>query len=961
MKTRQQRLAEERAGHPSSPPQQLAVKTRGPRRTRAKQPSVGEAPASSPTPVAGSGQVPVVAEALAPAAQLAVPREAQALLRLWVDVSPELVASGRPVNGPTIELAIPSAEVADLLAFIESLRQTESQRKKTPTRMASQTSPARTEPALQRSPPSVQSSSTNERVFTLAPHITLARIEPAIQSNSAPAQSPKINNPIHTMSHMAPHTTPTRIEPAIQSNYAPARSPKINNPIETMSHMTPHATPTRIEPAIPSSSAPDQSPKVNNQIHHTMSQMAPHTTPTRIEPAIQSSSAPAQSPNINKPIYTMSQMAPRTTPTRIEPALQNTPPPVRSPNINKVIDRMSHSVLGQTANKNSTRQPVPSSRETPNIASILAVSCNRSLPVAYSADGAALYGNLLTTTNASGLNASFDDHEVYRQLDDDASINGDSNMEDVSDSGSPSSNLVESSPQEATQSTLERSPETPQGSGWGLGNLFQSAHDSMARRFGFSPLTPISERSEPTPQMRTVKTAQTQAETPAQMHTEKTTPKKPKKKNSVPTSARAIRARDRRHNHSFAETGKSITIGQNRRDQKSLAKKAIAASRSPEPTVTEDENSPAKRPIHRNHEEAQKTQTLEPDMTPTIRFPSRFLDRTLASKRKRWGSPDTVPNPKGKGYGLGEAESYGSPEEDGVTEQQPGKLRRTSKSVDFSSQGAGNPDKARPYTGSMFEKSTVEYNGGNVFSEYYGVRLAEEAGAKKTNISQQCPAKTPIPITNLAGTFKVPSPGDSDWSNSESEEEEEEMHAAGFEGVTPSRTKNGEHGLALPALRPSEPPKPQQIMKPVAESEALRRARDKALKHKPRYPSRLGQSSMTCSSPPVSNEGETSGRSIYDAYENWCKTAPTAVAAAVERMEVDPNLAGNAFEEALNNAGPAGRANFNAYEEWCKTASPAVIAVLGMMAVDANLAGDAFKGGLSDFASSAKGAEQAVA
>ncbi len=918
MKTRQQRLAEERAGHPSSPPQQLAVKTRGPRRTRAKQPSVGEALASSPTPVAGSGQVPVAAGALAPAAQLAVPREAQALLRLWVDVSPELVASGRPVNGPTIELAIPSAEVADLLAFIESLRQTESQRKKT-TRMASQASPARIEPALQRSPPSVQSSSTNERVFTLAPHITLARIEPAIQSN-----------------------------------YAPARSPKINNPIETMSHMTPHATPTRIEPAIQSSSAPDQSPKVKNPIHHTMSQMAPHTTPTRIEPAIQSSSAPAQSPNINKPIYTMSQMAPRTTPTRIEPALQNTPPPVRSPDINKVIDRMSHSVLGQTANKNSTRQPVPSSRETPNIASILAVSCNRSLPVAYSADGAALYGNLLTTTNASGLNASFDDHEVYRQLDDEASINGDSNMEDVSDSGSPSSNLVESSPQEATQSTLERSPETPQGSGWGLGNLFQSAHDSMARRFGFSPLTPISERSEPTPQTRTVKTAQ--------MQTEKTTPKKPKKKNSVPTSARAIRARDRGHNHSFAETGKSITIGQNQRDQKSLAKKAIAASRSPEATVTEDENSPAKRPIHRNHEEAQKTQTPEPDMTPTIRFPSRFLDRTLASKRKRWGSPDTVPNPKGKGYGLGEAESYGSREEDGVTEQQPGKLRRTSKSVDFSSQGAGNPDKGRPYTGSMFEKSTVEYNGGNVFSEYYGVRLAEEAGAKKTNISQQCPAKTPIPITNSAGTFKVPSPGDSDWSNSESEEEEEEeMHAAGFEGVTPSRTKNGEHGLALPALRPFEPPKPQQIMKPVAESEALRRARDKALKHKPRYPSRLGRSSMTCSSPPVSNEGETSGRPIYDAYENWCKTAPTAVAAAVERMEVDPNLAGNAFEEALNNAGPAGRANFNAYEEWCKTASPAVIAVLGMMAVDANLAGDAFKGGLSDFASSAKGAEQAVA
>lgn len=158
-------------------------------------------------------------------------------------------------------------------------------------------------------------------------------------------------------------------------------------------------------------------------------------------------------------------------------------------------------------------------------------------------------------------------------------------------------------------------------------------------------------------------------------------------------------------------------------------------------------------------------------MTPTIRFPSRFLDRTLASKRKRWGSPDPAPNPMDKSYGLDEAESYGSSEEDVVTEQQPGKLRRTSKSADFSSQAAGNPDTGRPYTGSMYEKSTVEYKGGNVFSEYYAFCKAEEAGAKKNNISQQCPAKTPIPITNSAGTFKVPSPGDSEWSSSDSEEE----------------------------------------------------------------------------------------------------------------------------------------------------------------------------------------------
>lgn len=618
-------------------------------------------------------------------------------------------------------------------------------------------------------------------------------------------------------------------------------------------------------------------------------------------------------------------MAPRTTPTRIEPALQNTRPPVRSPNINKLINRMSHSVLGQKAIQKSTQQLVPSSRETSITANISPMSHNRSLPMAYSADGAALYGNVPITTNATGLNASFNNHEAYQQLDHESSINGDFDMEDVSNSDSPPSKLVE----EATQSTLERSPETPQRSGWGLGNLIQSAHYSIARRFGFSPLSPVSERSEPTPQTRTVKTSQ--------MQTEKTTPKMPTKKNSVPSSARAVRARNRRQNDSFAETGKSITISQHERNQKSLAKKASAASRSPEAAVTEDEDFLAKRPIHRSQVEAQKTQTPEPKMTPFIRFPSRFLDRTLASKRKRWGSPDTVPDPKDRSYGLGEAESYGSSEEDGVMEQQPGKLRRTSKSADFSSQAGGNPDQARPYTGSMYEKPTAVYRGGNVFSEYYGFSKAEEAGAKRTDVSQQCTAKTPIPITNSAGTFKVPSPGDSDWSNSESEEEEE-IHTTGFEDVRPSRT---------------------------TESEALWRARDNALKHKPRYPSRLGRSSMTCSSPPVSDETETNPgptrRPIYDAYEKWCETAPSAVTAVVKRMEVDSNLAGKAFEEGLNNAGPAGRANFNAYEEWCKTASPAVIAVLGMMAVDASLAGDAFEGGLSDFATSAERAEQVVA
>ena len=125
MKTRQQRLAKERAGHPPSPPQQLAYNPRGSRRTRAKKPIAGEesvssentkdpkseASASSPAPVAGSGQNPVCVPSqpgtvapgsFVPAAQLAVSGEAQALLHVWVDGG-----LGRSVDDPDPQFAIP--------------------------------------------------------------------------------------------------------------------------------------------------------------------------------------------------------------------------------------------------------------------------------------------------------------------------------------------------------------------------------------------------------------------------------------------------------------------------------------------------------------------------------------------------------------------------------------------------------------------------------------------------------------------------------------------------------------------------------------------------------------------------------------------------------------------------------------------------------------------------------------
>lgn len=100
-RTRLQRLAEERAGQPPSPPQSLEDKPRAPRRTRAKTPSATE--------VAG----PVV-----PATQSIPSGEPQALVRIWVGVGPG--HSRQPVGGFTHQETIPSSRVPELVTFIEN-------------------------------------------------------------------------------------------------------------------------------------------------------------------------------------------------------------------------------------------------------------------------------------------------------------------------------------------------------------------------------------------------------------------------------------------------------------------------------------------------------------------------------------------------------------------------------------------------------------------------------------------------------------------------------------------------------------------------------------------------------------------------------------------------------------------------------------------------------------------------
>ena len=488
-----------------------------------------------------------------------------------------------------------------------------------------------------------------------------------------------------------------------------------------------------------------------------------------------------------------------------------------------------------------------------------------------------------------------------------------------------------SSLQVDSQSTQEETlaPKTPKSSKWRIGNLFQSAR-TIKQRLGFSTLALVLESPESSSQTPTVNTAQSLTETTATAQ--------PKKQSSPPASARDNRARDRRHDDLVIKPVSSTAASKVPRDKVSRAKEP-----SPEFSESDEGNCPAV---------DSQMETKAPTAEPVICWPSRSLDRMNQNKRKRWGDPVAMPSPKGGSYGLLGADSQRNSEE-GETEERPGKIRRTRESQVFTSQRAGHHNNPPPY----------EYQGGNIFIEDEAARKAANATA-----SEQTIPKTPIPITNPTGTFKVPSPGDSDWSDSGSEEEE--GNTAGMDNMTPSRSSDGEFKAVNRRYRPSIPSDPQQIFRP-SEYSALRKARDKALQNKPRNPSRLSQSSRAYQSPsppdaskaaekpgPGPQEVEKASNAVhteaadapkFTAYEDWRKTAPSSVTAALDKMEVDSDLAGHAFARGLEDTGAGRTKRFTAYEEWSKTAPPTVTTVLETMEVESDFAGQAFKSGLDNF------------
>lgn len=244
------------------------------------------------------------------------------------------------------------------------------------------------------------------------------------------------------------------------------------------------------------------------------------------------------------------------------------------------------------------------------------------------------------------------------------------------------------------------------------------------------------------------------------------------------------------------------------------------------PRPAEEEHFPAMGSTDRDEGESKQAEIQEQTAERLIRSTSRTPDATSKNKRKRRGDEVDTPSPEVGSYGRGGRDSYGSPEEDDEMEEQPGKIRRTRGQEGFTSRVAGDSNTARQNVGLKAQHTTIEYQGGNVLAEYY------EAARSAANNGKQSLAEASIPITNTTGTLKVPSPGHGDQSEKKNDEE---VVTAGLRAVTPSHQKNRESRSGSPALRQSELPEPEEILRP-AEVAALRKLRDRVEKYKASLP-----------------------------------------------------------------------------------------------------------------------------
>lgn len=439
----------------------------------------------------------------------------------------------------------------------------------------------------------------------------------------------------------------------------------------------------------------------------------------------------------------------------------------------------------------------------------------------------------------------------------------------------------------------EPTAETPRSSRWGFGELLKSARSVSKFLPGFTPrtfpaatLTPVAESNTPTTALLNP-TARLKPTAPKISHSPTT--KSPT--NTIQfLQPEIIQAKEPQHMPEMENSQGPYPDQQKAIKKGHRSKTEIQANQ--------------KRAGMRMQSEAQNPKARENSHEAQT-------GTTPSTKRKRIQSPDIIPNPGDSGYGLdldyfGVSSSDEGEEVITPTKGRPHKNRRLHGPSSREKIVSPDANKAQPYTGGFFAPETPVYSGGNVFND---VSMSETARSQAKNfmsenaMRRQSSLSPRTPITNLTGSFRVPSPSDSDSDPEDSPGSDNQQVSptehtikgrgafntgasprkasptghANFPPVdsssgknrgsptksSPSKAATSTTNKAPTAWTQPPPPRPQPshaALPSVAsgDSEALARARKKALQHLPHKPSGLRASSRI-SSPRILEDSNYTG------------------------------------------------------------------------------------------------------
>ena len=389
----------------------------------------------------------------------------------------------------------------------------------------------------------------------------------------------------------------------------------------------------------------------------------------------------------------------------------------------------------------------------------------------------------------------------------------------------------------------EKVPETPRARGWGLSKFLPSAR-SVTKYIPFS-----SRRTIPTPQHQPAQPqqiAQTEPRTKAVSF--QAQPESP--------IAASVAGPGHRHHQSTSNQQRLLTKGASEEEKRI---KQLRAKLRKEMVAFEKQK--------KDFESSKKDNAEQQKLAE--------IAQTPGTKRKRMPSPDIIPLPASGGYGIVDeyfvVDSSSDEEEDAAAAQEtptkprPSKKARTSIPDDSI---VGSPFRARPYTGTLF-----------AHPDALGSRQDENVFIQSdTADASSAVDSTPPPGPTL--TFKVPSPGDSDSDDDDFDGQEQvNKHSSVPETKSILRNSPLHSSQSQPRPTPNPPSISKSMVPPprpnlghatlpgltaATPSGALEKAREKALRHQPKQPSTLRESSRLSTSTVNSDAGEEENVEGYD-------------------------------------------------------------------------------------------------